>query len=71
MRRLNIVSNVGKVILSKDKSVKGLVTHEAQRYCAVCKKTHRCYIVKWNDGHCTKPCEKAIIPLNDDELIMK
>lgn len=68
---MNTVSNVGKVILSNDKKMRGLVTHETQRYCAVCKKTHKCYIVRWDNGACTKPCEKAIEVLNDDELIIK
>lgn len=71
MRLVNIVSNVGKVILSKDKTLSGRITHEVTRYCAICKKTHTCYIVKWSDGHCTKPCKKAVVELNDEELIMK
>lgn len=68
---MKVVCTVGMSILSRDKSIKGIVTHETQRYCAICKKKHRCYIVKWNNGTCTKPCEKSIEALDDDTLIIK
>ena len=68
---MKIVSKVGKTIFSNDKTLKGIVTHETQRYCAICKTKHTCYIVKWDNGRCTKPCGKAIEELNDDELIMR
>lgn len=68
---MNFVSNVGKVILSKNKEMKGIVTHEISRFCAICKTKHRCYIVKWDDGSCTKPCEKAIVPLDENRLIIQ
>lgn len=66
-----VTTNVGKMILSKDKTLRGLVTHETQRYCAVCKKKHRCYIVRWDNGKSTKPCEKAVEPYGNDALIIK
>jgi len=66
-----IYSNVGKVVLSKDKDKKGLIISEAERYCAICKKNHRCYVIKWEDKTCTKPCEKSVIEYDDDTLIIK
>ena len=68
---MKVLSNVGKTIWSNDKSKKGLITHETERYCAVCRKTHRCYTIKWEDNSCTKPCEKVIENLTENELIMK
>lgn len=65
------VTNVGKKIFSCDRSLSGIITHEPERYCAVCRKTHKCYIVKWENGTCTKPCEKAVERINDNELIIK
>lgn len=68
---MKVVSDVGKLIWTKDKTMNGRVTHEINRYCAVCRKTHKCYIVKWSDGRCTKPCEKSVSDLNESELIVK
>lgn len=67
---MKTVTNVGKRILSKDMRLSGIITSETERYCAVCKKKHRCYVIKWDNNTCTKPCERAVAELNDDEMII-
>ena len=53
------MSDIGKIIWSREHKERGVVTNESERYCAVCGR-HSCLIVKWDDGTKTKPCTAGI-----------
>lgn len=54
-----MANDVGKVIWSRGRKVKGMVTAVSERYCTVCGR-HTCYIVRWDDGTKTKPCTAGV-----------
>ena len=54
------MDDVGKIIWSRGKEIKGIVKSISSRYCAACGRNHRCYIVRWDDGTMTKPCSAGV-----------
>lgn len=60
---------VGKVIWSRDRSVKGTVTAISHRRCSLCGYAP-CYIVKWEDGNTTKPCMKGASYTPEGDLLI-
>lgn len=61
------MSDVGKIIWSRDHKLKGTIVKESERYCAVCGR-HSCYIVKWEDNLMTKPCTRGVKALGNQAL---
>ena len=61
------MSDVGKIIWSREHKEKGIVVNESERYCAVCGR-HSCLIVEWKDGKKTKPCTHGVKYLSNGDL---
>lgn len=62
------MSNVGKIIWSRNHVESGIIMNESHRYCAACGQASPCLIVKWSDGNKTKPCLAGIKHLPNGDL---
>ena len=51
---------IGKTMLSRDGSEKGIVTGVSSRHCAACGCNYPCFLVTWPDGKKTKPCTAGV-----------
>lgn len=63
------MSDVTKYIWDRNLEMKGIITKESKRHCAVCGR-HSCYIVLWDDGTRTKPCTAGVSYLPNGDLII-
>ena len=52
---------VGERIWNKEHTNSGIITKESRAYCPICKTTHPCYIVKWDNGKTTKPRQSMVM----------
>jgi hypothetical protein len=59
------MNEVGKIMWSRGRTEQGIVTKVSSRHCACCGH-NKCYIVRWPDGHITKPCAAAVKVVGND-----